>query len=175
MSKWGWGETIGFASLIIAIISIITAVTNDEIRCFLKLDLCQIDQPPQSPIQPTTQRPIQLEWGNLSDYFVISRVNIQGGFGQADSKVNFLVKAKGDFIGSMYAYAYDEDGVKICDPILGLRGCNDEFIIHLSTRSNSSFDDPLKDFWQKGEADRASLYVPYNTKKIRFVFVQRNF
>lgn len=154
--------------------------------------------PPQTlPTNPITAKPnplnstseIRLDWGNVTNFFLIDKVDLKRGYEKALSQLNFLVEAKGNFSGSMYAYVYDEDGVKICSTDLGLECYGYEFVITFSTKSNSFHDiflsDPLLDDsyggsalfnypWQQGEVDRASLSIPYNAMKIEFVFIQRS-
>ena len=143
-------------------------------------DIPNKPEPPIPVPNPGLESP---DWGNLSDYFVIKKVNLKRGYGQGSSELNFLVEAKGNFSGSMYAYVSDEDGVKICSLNLGLECMGYEFVITFSTKSNSLLSDPFLDdiygyndpfnyTWQKGEVERASLTFPYNAKKIKFVFKQ---
>lgn len=42
-SSWGWGETIGLGSLVIAVFAVVIALITPEIRCHFGLDICSTD------------------------------------------------------------------------------------------------------------------------------------
>lgn len=139
---------------------------------------------PSLPSQPEGENPllseptIRLDWGNTPQYFLTKKIDLQKGYQQAPSQLTFIVEAKGNFSGSLYAYVYDEDGVKICPVDLGTDCFIYEFFINLSTKSNLldsiTSSDPYNYLWQSGEVTRASLTIPYNTKEIRFTFAQKD-
>lgn len=123
-----------------------------------KIDIEWIDLPEDK---------IDIEWKDLPKFFKINKVKVKKGFQKAPYEISFLLKAKGEFKGFIYAEARDKDNIKICVPDrLELTYCrNYSFFLDFY---NKSFGYE----WIKDEVDRALLIVPYNTEKIKFIFEQ---
>lgn len=118
---------------------------------------------------------IPIDLGNLENYFNVRRITIQKGYQEAPSQITFIVESKGDFKGSMYAYLYDEDNVKMC-PFYAMFCNSFEAIVSFETKAMDWFlytPDTLADSWVKGEVDRASLTIHSNTSRVELFFVQQ--
>jgi hypothetical protein len=112
--------------------------------------------PTKIPPEPPPTKTPQVKFGNVSNYFTINKESIN------KSEIQFVVKAKEDFHGFMYANIYNQDGVQVC-PI----DCNiiKEFTIRFETDNRG-----LSRSWQQGETDRAYLRLPNNAQTIEVFF-----
>ena len=120
-----------------------------------------------------------VEWTSVKTYFSIKKINIKKGFGKADSQLRFLLTAKGTFGGRLHLYAFDRDGVRICPLILPSHGCisynfgvrfdnNPNNMLGLYRKTDHNFR-----FWQEGEADWATVFLPRNVNRLQFSFSQK--
>jgi hypothetical protein len=105
---------------------------------------------------PPRPSKVDIDWGNLNQYFEIWKVNFKAGFQEGTSELTFLVRAKGDFNGEMTATYYNADGLEVCDPICIGNG-NPVSV----TKSDSEFRFPSGNsyFWQKDVVFKASLLL----------------
>lgn len=134
--------------------------------------------PPSPSLTPTPTEPklsptvnnIDIDWGNLNQYFEIWKVNFKAGFQEGTSELTFLVRAKGDFNGEMTATYYNADGLEVCDPMC--IGSGNPVSV---TKSDSEFRFPYGSsyFWQKDVVFKASLLlIPAKATKIKLNFSQ---
>lgn len=130
---------------------------------------------------PKSEFPLDIDWTNIGDFFVVKKSLLSKGFGRAPSQLQMVLAPKGVFSGVIQAFAFDQDGVRICpfsDLGLGM-GCisYDLGVIFQSSMDQDPFNtynlsDPRLHFWQKGVAERASIFVPHNAAKIQINFQQ---
>ncbi|MFO1433563.1 MAG: hypothetical protein U1F76_26290 [Candidatus Competibacteraceae bacterium] len=125
-------------------------------------------------VTPDTPKEVKLNWGNLSNYFQIEKPNFQKGFQYADSKLEFIVEAKGDFSGEMQAYFYDSDDIKICFVPM-MANCLSYAHPVLLSKNATYIGDSGFSIWSKGERDRVLLFIPHNASKIEINFSQSKF
>lgn len=114
---------------------------------------------------------LKIDWTEIQPYFSVTKPATEEGFAQADIKLRFLLKAKGEFGGNLHLYAFDRSGVKICPVTSPSYGCMSYdfggimtlFGIHDGTHADLQF-------WQEGETKWAQVYLPHNTDRLQLDF-----
>lgn len=195
MNKMNMADKIAFWALIVAIIAIIIGVTTPEVRCLLRLqsESCTktiINKPngyTPSPQQstndsnngspPSSNIPFSRNWENIHDYFKIEEKPFEKGFQKEPSKLSFIVEAKDNFKGKMYAYLYDKDGIKVCDVGLDCSSIGSKHYVYFPKRSFSSLSSLSNDsdYWKINERDIGFLSIPNNVSKVEFNFDQSKY
>ena len=133
--------------------------------------------PSPVPTRPETDpsinpRPskVDIDWGNLNQYFKIWKVNFKAGFQEGTSELTFLVKAKGDFGGEMTATYYDADGLEVC--YLSCFGSRNPVTF---SKSDSGFGSSFPGYysWQKDDVVKASIVlIPVKATRVKLSFRQ---
>ena len=121
----------------------------------------------------------EIDWTNVETYFLVKKPLFAKGFAQANSKLRFLLKARGTFGGILQAFAFDQDGVKICPTSFPSFGCvSYDFMVTFDNNYSGIYDtysggDPRLRLWQEGEAQWAQVFLPHNTARLELNFTQQ--